>query len=101
MAFTDEMIRAAVKTGKYSDPAAEKHIADTLIARRDAIGRSWLTDVNPVIDPALDASGALTFRNAAVAAGVAKPPASYEIAWFTFDNATRARRRSASRSGAA
>ena len=51
MAFTDEMIRAAVRTGRYSDPAAEKHIADTLIARRDAIGRAWLTDVNPVIDP--------------------------------------------------
>jgi hypothetical protein len=90
MAFTDDMIRAAVKTGRYSDAAAEKHIADTLIARRDAIGRSWLTNVNPVIDPALDASGALTFRNAAVAAGVAKAPASYEVAWSTFDNATGA-----------
>jgi hypothetical protein len=89
MAFTDEMIRAAVHTGRYSDPAAEKHIADTLIARRDAIGRAWLTDVNPVVDPALAASGSLRFKNAAVDAGVAKPPASYEIAWFTFDNATQ------------
>jgi hypothetical protein len=88
MAFTDEMIRAAVKTGQYSDPAAEKHIADTLILRRDAIGRAWLTDVNPIVDPVLDASGTLRFRNAAVAAGVAKDPASYEVAWFTFDNAT-------------
>ena len=88
MAFTDEMIRAAVRTGQYSDPAAEKHIADTLIARRDAIGRAWLTDVNPVVDPVLDASGTLSFRNAAVAAGVAKAPASYEVAWFAFDNAT-------------
>jgi hypothetical protein len=88
MAFSDDMIRAAVKTGRYSDPAAEKHIADTLIARRDAIGRAWLTNVNPVIDPALDGAGTLTFKNAAVAAGVAKPPASYEIAWFAFDNAT-------------
>jgi hypothetical protein len=90
MAFTDDMIRAAVRTGRYSDPVAEKHIADTLIARRDAIGRAWLTNVNPVIDPALDASGALTFGNAAVAAGVAPAPASYEIAWFTFNTATRA-----------
>ena len=90
MAFTDEMIRAVVKTGRYSDAAAEKHIADTLIARRDAIGRAWLTDVNPVIEPALDASGTLTFRNAAVSAGVAQPPASYEVAWFQFDNATGA-----------
>ena len=89
MAFTDEMIRAVVKTGQYSDQAAEKHVADTLIARRDAIGRSWLTSVNPVIDPAVDGSNALTFRNAAVAAGVASAPASYEIAWFAFDNATR------------
>ena len=88
MAFTDDMIRAAVRTGRYSDPEAEKHVADTLIARRDAIGRAWLTDVNPVIDPALDASGRLTFSNAAVAAGLAKAPASYEIGWFAFDNAT-------------
>ena len=88
MAFTDDMIRAAVRTGAYSDPAAEKHIADTLIARRDAIGRAWLTDVNPVIDPSLDGSGMLRFTNAAVAAGVAKAPASYEAAWFSFDNAT-------------
>ena len=87
MAFTDEMIRAAVKTGKYSDPAAEKHIADTLIARRDAIGRAWLTNVNPVVDPVIEGS-TLRFTNAAVAAGVAKGPVSYELAWFTFDNAT-------------
>ena len=86
MAFTDEMIRAVVRTGQYSDPAAEQHIADTLIARRDAIGRAWLTDVNPIVDPVLDASGTLRFRNAAVAAGVAKEPASYEVAWFAFDN---------------
>jgi hypothetical protein len=90
MAFTDEMIRAAVRTGLYSDPAAEKHVADTLIARRDAIGRAWLTNVNPVVDPVLDASGALRFRNAAVDARVAEAPASYEVAWSTFDNATGA-----------
>ena len=88
MAFTDEMIRAAVKTGQYSDPAAEKHVADTLIARRDAIGRAWLTNVNPVVDPALDASGQLTFANAAVNAGFGKAPASYQIVWHLFDNAT-------------
>ena len=88
MAFTDDMIRAAVRTGQYTDPAAEKHIADTLIARRDAIGRSWLTNVNPVVSPALDASGTLTFANAAVDAGGAKAPTGYEVAWHTFDNAT-------------
>ena len=88
MAFTDDMIRAAVKTGRYTSPEAEKHVADTLIARRDAIGRAWLTNVNPVIDPTLDGSGRLQFKNAAVAAGVGKAPASYEVAFFSFDNAT-------------
>ena len=88
MAFTDEMIRAVVRTGQYSDPAAEKYIADTLIARRDAIGRAWLTDVNPIVDPVLDESGTLRFTNAAVAAGVAKEPGSYEVSWFAFDNQT-------------
>jgi hypothetical protein len=77
-----------VKTGQYSNPAAEKHIADTLIARRDAIGRAWLTDVNPVVDPELDQAGTLRFKNVAVQAGVATAPESYEVAWFTFDNAT-------------
>jgi len=88
MAFTDAMIRAAVKTGQYSDPAAENYLADTLIARRDAIGRAWLTNVNPVVAPVLDAAGTLRFSNAAVDAGLAKAPASYTLAWFAFDNAT-------------
>lgn len=90
IAFTDEMIRGVVRTGQYSDPAAEQHVADTLIARRDAIGRAWLVDVNPVVAPTLDASGILRFGNAAVAAGVAEPPASYEVTWLRFDNATGA-----------
>jgi len=88
VAFTDDMIRAAVRTGEYSDPAAERHVADALIARRDAIARAWLTDVNPIVDPALDQSGTLTFRNAAVDANVANAPGSYQMRWFTFDNAT-------------
>ena len=89
MAFTDEMIRAVVRTGQYSDPAAERHIADTLIARRDAIGRAWLTNVNPIVAPALDSNGRLTFGNAAVAANVAPAPQGYEAAWFGFDNTTQ------------
>ncbi len=54
----------------------------------DAIGRAWLTDVNPVVDPSMDPAGALIFKNAAVAAGVAPATPTYEVAWFTFDNAT-------------
>ena len=45
--------------------------ADVLIKRRDKIASIYLTAVNPIVDPRLDANGRLTFDNAAVAAGVA------------------------------
>ena len=76
MAFTDEMIRAVVKTGEFSDPAAEQYMADVLIKRRTKIGQAYLTAVNPIVDPALDGSGTLTFGNVAVQFGLATAPES-------------------------
>ena len=49
MAFTDEQIRAAVKTGGFTDPAAEKLLADVLIKRRDKIGRAYFSRINPLV----------------------------------------------------
>ena len=90
MAFSDEMIRAVVKTGQFSDPAAEKLLADVLIKRRDRIGQFYLTSINPLVNFSLDHSGALTFENSAVKSGVAKAPASYTASWTIFDNDTGA-----------
>jgi len=90
MAFSDDLIRAAVRTGQYSDPAAEKHLGDVLIKRRNTIGRVYLNAINPIVNPRLDANGVLAFDNAAVAAGFAKPADEYRAAWSRFDNATGA-----------
>ena len=74
MAFTDDLIRAVVKTGQISDQAPEKYLADTLILRRDKIGRAYLPKINPIVDPVLECRGELTFGNAAVQYGFAPRP---------------------------
>jgi hypothetical protein len=91
-AFTDDMIRTAVHAGGYSDPAAEKYLGDVLIKRRDKIAGIYLTAVNPIVNPRLDANGGLTIENAAVAAGVAQGAVTYRASWLLFDNATGATR---------
>jgi hypothetical protein len=86
-AFSGELIRAAVRTGEFSDPAAERHLGDVLIKRRDKIASTYLTAINPIVDPRLDANG-LTFANAAFDAGVVTGAPTYRAAWMRFDNAT-------------
>jgi len=89
MAFTDEQIRAAVKTGGYTDPAAEKLLADVLIKRRNKIGRVYFSRINPLVRFALSGSGVLTFENPSVRAGFSEAPAKgYQAVWSTFNNAT-------------
>jgi hypothetical protein len=91
MAFTDDLIRALVHTGGFSDPDAERHLATVLMQRRDKIGAAYLIAVHPLVNFALSAGGRLSFDNAAVAAGVAvEPRGGYRIRWERFDNATGA-----------
>ncbi len=66
VAFSDESIRTAVSTGRYTDARAASHLAHVLIARRDHIARFYLPAINPVVDVAFEPGGWLVFRNAAV-----------------------------------
>jgi hypothetical protein len=88
--ISDDAVRAAVGTARYSDPRATDYVAETLIVRRRKVLDTWLNGTNPIVRPALSASGALTFENAAMNAGVAGPAERYTIAWARFDNATGA-----------
>jgi hypothetical protein len=88
MAFPDDMIRGIVRTGGYTDPAAETLLGNVLIERRDKIGAAYLPAVNPLVNFSLTPDGALTFENAAVEARVASPASRYQAVWERFDNHT-------------
>jgi hypothetical protein len=88
MAVPDDIIRAAVDAAAYSDPRATAYVHEVLVARRDKVGFSWLTHVNPLVDFALAADGTLTFRNAAVDAQRVAPADTYSVQWARFDNNT-------------
>jgi hypothetical protein len=90
MAFSDDAIRAVVATAGFSDPAATQYLSHTLIERRDAIGRSWLMGMNPVVSPSMNRLGQLVFRNAAWDAALTTDQPQYHVRWSFFDNASGA-----------
>ena len=87
-AISEDMIRAAVAEGRFNDGESEKFLAKAIIDRRLRILQTFLPKVNPVVDPAIDAKGRLTFRNVAVEAAVADRAPGYRALWYTFDNAS-------------
>jgi hypothetical protein len=86
--FSDGAIRAIVRSGKYSDPAAVEVLADAIIKRRDRIKDVWLTAVNPIVNATLSPAGELRFENAAARYDVGGRPEGYALRWSRFDNIT-------------
>ena len=84
MAFSDDEIRAIVRTGQYSNPETERWISDCLIARRDKIGKAFLPKVLP-LDRFAVYDGRLVFEDLG---GTHKLAAArnYVIQWSRFDN---------------
>lgn len=85
-AISDDMIRAAVTEGKFGHAESEQFLAKAISDRRLRILQTFLPKVNPIVEPALDAKGRLTFRNIAVDAAVADRAPGYRAHWYTFDN---------------
>jgi hypothetical protein len=84
MAFSDEEIRAIVKTGQYTQ-AAEDWITASLIERRNRVGRTFFAQVLPLDRFRLE-NGALVFDDLGVTHRLTAPRA-YTIDWYGFDNA--------------
>jgi hypothetical protein len=89
-AFTDDMLNAVIRVGRFNDPQSEEMLSRFLVDRRDAILRRYLPAVNPIVDLQLSPRGTLTFKNTAVDAGLASTPLGYLVEWRRFDNATGA-----------
>ena len=86
MAFTDEQIRAIVKTGAFSDPEAEEWIAECLIERRNKIGKAYFAQLLP-LDRFAVKDGLVVFENLAVKYGWNAAP-NYVVQWSRFNNDT-------------
>jgi len=87
MAFTDDQIRAIVKTGQLSDPAAEEYLADCLIRRRDKIGKVFFAKVLP-LDRFAVRNGELVFENLATKHGTGET-GPLNVSWSRLDNGTQ------------
>ena len=85
MAFTDEDIAAIVRTGGLTDPQAEQYLIQTLIERRNKIGRYYFDRVLAIDNFTLNA-GAVHFEYLPERFAFAKQPDGYVLQWFRFDN---------------
>ncbi len=86
--FSDEAVRAIVRTGKIEDPQAEEYLVQTLLERRDRILSHYLSNTNPLdgFEIRTGQTGArLNFRNLGVEKSLGTSE-RYEYVWYSLDN---------------
>ena len=92
MHFTDEEVRAITETGRYSNPEAEAYLAETLMKRRDKIGRAYLNFGGGLdrfrVEDAPAAGAQLVFEDLLSKHGLAPPDRTRRVTWRVFNNAT-------------
>ncbi|MBY0505562.1 MAG: hypothetical protein K2X03_16735 [Bryobacteraceae bacterium] len=84
MSLTDADLKAIVETGEYSDPKAAEWVTQTLIERRNKIGKALLGKVLP-LDRFAIRDGALAWEDISGSAG------AVNIQWHHFDNQSEQR----------
>lgn len=86
MNFTDEEIRAVVSMGRFSNPQAEKYLANTLIKRRDKIGLAYLHVSGGLDKFRISNKGYLEFEDLLVKYRLATNHQTRMVSWQIFDN---------------
>ena len=85
MHFTDEELRAIVETGKYSNSEAAAYLAETLIKRRDKIGRAYL-GYGGGLGRFRMRGGRLVFDDLLARHGLAPEDRERRVRWRVFNN---------------
>ena len=92
MHFTDEEVRAITETGRYSNPEAEAYLAETLMKRRDKIGRAYLNFGGGLdrfrVEDTPAAGAQLVFEDLLSKHGLAPTDRTRRVTWRVFNNAT-------------
>jgi hypothetical protein len=81
MAFTDDDIRAIVRTGEFSNRDAEATLAKWLIDRRDKIGRYAFQRLSSIDNFTWTLQDGLKFDYLASLHGFTPAPAAFDIQW--------------------
>lgn len=85
LSFSEPELRAIIKTAQYSNSADAEYLLKTLMDRRAAIGRHWLSKVNPIAQFSVEAGPGgpeLRFKDLVIEHGWAAPESAeyiYEV----------------------